>query len=140
MAAASARVLVLYQGWFHPAVDHLYRELPWWLSGRAAVVCVVFATVNALMEEVVFRGVLLDALTSQIGTAGALLAQAAGFGLGHAKGYPPGAIGAVMAGVFGLMVGLIRVRSAGLLGPWIAHVVGDVTIFWIVVLAWKGGA
>ena len=59
------------------------------------------------------------------------------FGLGHLNGYPPGWTGAVLSGVFGLALGVLRRYSGGLLAPVIAHVSADATI--ISILAWETG-
>ena len=90
---------------------------------------IVFSFLNALLEEIIFRGILLDALDSQIGLRWALLVQAVVFGTGHMLGgYPPGVVGAVLAAIYGLMLVMLRVHSRGLAAPYLAHVVADATI------------
>jgi CAAX protease family protein len=96
----------------------------------------IFALVNAGAEEAAFRGVLMDALTSAVGIAGAVVIQAIAFGLVHyPHGLPNGTWGAILSGVYGLMLGLLRLRAGGMLAPWIAHVAADLTIF-VLLLAW----
>ncbi|OAI45883.1 hypothetical protein AYO44_02490 [Planctomycetaceae bacterium SCGC AG-212-F19] len=92
-----------------------------------------FSLLNAVMEEVMYRGILLDALASQIPTIVAVAAQAMVFGAAHYQGYPPGALGAVLAGIYGLVLGLLRNWTRGLAAPVIAHVLADATIYGIVV-------
>lgn len=94
----------------------------------------LFATVNALLEEVVWRGVMQDALAAQLGLKGGLLAQAVVFGVIHAQGFPRGLIGILLASTYGLLLGMLRLRSGGIVAPIIAHVCADATIFAIVVV------
>jgi membrane protease YdiL (CAAX protease family) len=131
----STSALLLYDAVFRPDLAPLSRRLPLGLPLPVAVVRVLFAACNALLEEVIFRGVLLDALAAAVGGTGAVIAQAVAFGVGHAHGYPPGGLGMVLAAVYGLMLGALRQRAGGLAAPWAAHVCADATIFWIVVTA-----
>lgn len=54
------------------------------------------------------------------------------FGCGHLHGYPPGPLGAVLAGLYGLGLGWLRVFSGGLGWPVVARVVADATLFTLV--------
>jgi hypothetical protein len=92
-------------------------------------VCVLFSIFNAIFEEVVFRGILFDAFESQWGIWVAAVATALLFGYGHMHGYPPGPLGAVLAGIYGLCLAWLRVFSGGIGLPIIAHVAADATIF-----------
>jgi len=131
----SSAALLLYQWLFHPDLTELAAQLPirtgmpWLLAGA------VFAVGNAVMEEVIFRGVLQDALVSQVGQAAGVAIQAVVFGLGHARGYPPGEMGLVLAGLYGLILGMLREWSGGLGAAIVAHVFADATIYAIVVFA-----
>jgi uncharacterized protein len=115
------------------AFDHLPR---WALLPIGAT----FALVNAGAEEAAFRGILMDALMGAVGVAGAVVIQAVAFGLVHyPHGLPNGTWGAVLSGIYGLLLGLLRLRAGGMLAPWIAHVGADVTIF-VLLLIWLPGA
>jgi membrane protease YdiL (CAAX protease family) len=95
---------------------------------------VLFSMLNAAIEEGAYRGVIQNGLeaTLGVGTA-ALCLQAAAFGAVHMRsGFPRGWIGVGLASVYGLMMGVIRRRSDGMLGPWIAHVLTDVVIVSII--------
>ncbi len=109
----------------------LLPPLPAWALPVAAL---GFAGLNAAMEEAVFRGILLQALESALcGGVTPLVIQAVAFGLLHyVAGFPNGGWGLVLASGYGLLLGTLRRRSAGMLAPWIAHVGADVTIFAIV--------
>lgn len=94
-----------------------------------------YACLNALYEEVVWRGVVMQALESSTGSlTAALVLQSLAFGLWHFVGFPSGWIGVGLATLFAFMMGLLRVRTRGLLIPFVAHVAADVTIYLIVAL------
>jgi membrane protease YdiL (CAAX protease family) len=132
ISAVSAAALLLYDAVFRPDLEPLSRQLPLGLPLPVPVTGLLFAVVNALLEEVIFRGVLQDALAARVGTAGAVVLQAVAFGVGHAHGYPPGTVGIGLAMVYGILLGALRHRAGGLLAPWLAHVCADATIFGIV--------
>ena len=92
-----------------------------------------FALLNALVEEVLFRGAVLHHLGDLLGGWTAALVQALAFGMLHLNGYPYGPAGVALAAVYGLMLGAMRLRSGGLLAPWIAHVLTDLVIFVLIV-------
>ncbi|RJQ73862.1 CPBP family intramembrane metalloprotease [Pseudonocardiaceae bacterium YIM PH 21723] len=89
---------------------------------------VAFALVNAVLEEALYRGVLQSELTVTLGVVPAVLIQAVGHGLAHAHGYPSGWAGAVMAGSWAVVLGVLRHRTKGILAPYLAHVCADAAI------------
>ena len=95
-------------------------------------VCVLFSIFNATFEEIVFHGILFDAFESRWGVWAAAVATAMLFGYGHLHGYPPGPLGAVLAGIYGLCLAWLRVFSRGIGLSIIARIVADATIFTIV--------
>ncbi len=97
---------------------------------------VAFALANAAMEEAVFRGALFDALAMRIQPAGALVVTSALFGAAHVQGYPPGVVGAVLAGAFGAALAALRIWTGGLLLSWAVHVSADAAIAWFVLRGW----
>lgn len=133
LMALTALVLLAVQRLLQPDVRVQAAALPIDALGGAITAGIVFTTVNATLEEFVFRGVLFDALESQWGIRLALIATSLLFGVGHLRGYPPGMIGACLAAGFGLAVAWLRVRSGGLLLPVIAHIGADVTIYSILI-------
>lgn len=100
-------------------------------AGRSLwlLVAAGFSLLNAAVEEVIFRGVLQTALERVTGPIVAIVVQAVAFGVLHIVGAPTGVIGAVMAGEWGILLGLMRWRTHGLLAPYVAHVAADATIF-----------
>jgi membrane protease YdiL (CAAX protease family) len=53
------------------------------------------------------------------------------FGLWHYRGFPGGLIGVILVFVWGIFLGIIRLRTSGMLFPFLAHFYADVTIFGI---------
>jgi uncharacterized protein len=90
---------------------------------------VAFAICNALLEEILFRGIFYEALDAEYGLWWAIVIQGVIFGIVHAQGFPRGTLGVVMAGIYGVMLGWLRHFSRGLLWPFLAHIFADATIF-----------
>jgi membrane protease YdiL (CAAX protease family) len=90
----------------------------------------LFAIVNAFGEEVIYRGVLQEALMRVFKNMAIVLAlQASAFAAAHfAFGFPNGYVGYVMVFAWGLMLGYLRIRTAGMLAPYLAHVIADLII------------
>lgn len=106
-------------------------SMPLWILPFAGI---GFAVMNAAMEEIAFRGIIMEALENALGPGVAsLILQAILFGLVHyLSGFPCGVCGVLMASVYGVMLGWLRRLSRGLLVPWMAHVFADITIFAII--------
>jgi membrane protease YdiL (CAAX protease family) len=126
---ASATGLLVWLSCLRPDIgDLVERFVPDWPVPVLVLGGLAFSIVNAAVEELAYRGVLMDALEKTAGARLALLGQAAAFGVLHINGFPRGWVGIVLASVFGLLMGIVRRRSFGLLAPWIAHVCIDVVI------------
>jgi membrane protease YdiL (CAAX protease family) len=129
VVAISIAALAVYQWKAMPDVRATAAELPARVLGSMALAGAWFAAVNATLEELVFRGILYDAAESLWGSPAAMATTAAFFGGFHLFGYPPGPLGAVLAGMYGLLLGWLRHRTGGLALPIAAHVFADATIF-----------
>ena len=83
---------------------------------------------------------LFDFVASLWGSVVAVVVSAAFFGYGHMQGYPPGPAGAVLAGIFGLAIGWLRVVASGIGLPFLVHVAADMTVFILLVRSgvWSG--
>ena len=106
--------------------------MPLWLLPLAGI---SFALLNSMVEEAIFRGVMLQALDSAVGAGTiSLVIQAVFFGWLHYSevGCPKGLVGVAMASVYGFILGYLRYRSGGILAPWLAHFGTDVSVFIIV--------
>jgi len=132
MALTSA-ALVAFTAIAKPDLGSYHAALPFDRFGGVITGGVIFTVVNATLEELVFRGVLFDAIRSQWNVWVTLIATSVLFGLGHLHGYPPGLSGACLAVVFGFAVGVLRVWTDGLALPIVAHMGADATIYWILV-------
>jgi membrane protease YdiL (CAAX protease family) len=99
---------------------------------------VLFACANAAAEELFYRGIFMEALLGTVAVMPAVVLQAVSYGLQHTQGFPSGPLGVTLATVYGLVLGVIRLKANGLLAPWLAHVVADLTI--IALIAWYAAA
>jgi membrane protease YdiL (CAAX protease family) len=131
--AVTSLALVVCNAVARPDLGAYRAALPFERFGGAITAGVVFTVVNATLEELVFRGVLFDAVRSQWNVWVTLIATSVLFGLGHLHGYPPGLWGVCLAVVFGFAVGVLRVWTDGLALPIVAHMGADATIYWILV-------
>jgi membrane protease YdiL (CAAX protease family) len=130
----SALALVLWALW----TDYLgiastmlstFRQVPVWFMVLVGIPC--FALLNAFAEEVVYRGILQDALEKCFGEKQGLIlmAQASAFAAAHyVGGFPNGKTGYLMTFAYALMLGYLRDRSRGMLAPYLAHVAADYVI------------
>jgi uncharacterized protein len=136
LSIATAVVLVVFQNLARPDVADLAAELPLAAFGNLLFAGICFSVANATLEELVFRGVLWEFIAAEWNGGVALCATTILFGLAHLHGYPPGPLGAVLAGIFGLGLGLLRWWTGGLGLAIAVHVCADATIFGL--LSWTG--
>ncbi len=135
----SSAALVVWHQLAQPDLSDLKAQMPDWSPGLLVVAALGFAVVNAVIEELIWRGVFWQILDRAVGRAWLVIAlQAASFGLAHLHGFPRGWFGVAMAAVYGTMLGLIRHRSRGLGLPTITHVFADLTIFAILATLVRG--
>lgn len=133
--AGTSLALALFRAATPPDVAGYSAALPFESLGGVILAGIIFTLVNATLEELVFRGILFDALESQWGARFTLLATALLFSVGHLRGYPSGVAGAGLAAVFGLVTGGLRLWTGGLALPIVAHLGADATIYTILVRA-----
>ena len=131
LAITTVVALLGFQVLARPEVAGLAAGLPVAAFGSLLVAGVCFSTTNAVLEELIFRGVLWEATAAEWNRGVALGATTILFGLGHVHGYPPGPLGAVLAGVFGMALGLLRLWTGGLGLTILVHICADATIFTI---------
>lgn len=133
MAAAvlvsSAGLVVWFLLW-KPDLTQSLKSVPSWNPWLLVFEGIGFALLNAAMEEAIYRGVLMQALDEALGPGmPSVVLQAAAFGLLHIQGIPGGWVGVFMAMAYGLMLGVIRRRSRGIIAPFVTHVFADLAIF-----------
>ena len=129
-------VLLAFDIFLRPDVGPLAAKVPLALGGSVVLAGIVFAVANAVCEELVFRWLLWQALVEEWNAPTALVVTTGFFGLAHLQGYPPGPLGAVLAGVYGLSLGILRWWTGGLGLAIACHAAADATIF--VILANAG--
>ena len=94
--------------------------LAWWVP---------LVSLVAAVEELLFRGVLFDAVRGHSGDVVAVAVTAVIFAAIHVPLYGAGALPIdLCAGVF---LGCLRVATGGVTAPLVAHVVADVATGWI---------
>lgn len=101
------------------------QELPTW---QALLGVGAFALVNPVWEEALFRGVLLSELATIWRPRVALVLQALLFGAAHWTGFPSGPTGTFMAASWGFILGIMRLRTGGIIIPYLVHVTANATI------------
>jgi membrane protease YdiL (CAAX protease family) len=103
--------------------------VPEWRPGFLIIGAVAFAVVNAISEELVFRGIFWDGLEKiWKNPVFVISVQAVFFGLCHYRGFPSGVSGIFLSFGYGMILGFIRHKSKGLLAPVIAHFFADIVI------------
>jgi membrane protease YdiL (CAAX protease family) len=132
VVATSSAALVLWYLLLRPDImvwTRYFPQVPLW---QLLIGGLGFALVNAVVEEVVYRGILWEGLTGLSGRFSVvLILQGLLFGLAHLWGVPNGIVGAGLAFLYGLMLGTIRLWARGLLMAVVTHVFADVVIFLI---------
>jgi uncharacterized protein len=137
VSVGTSAVLITFHLLAHPDVSGFAVSLP--IAGPVALVLVgiCFSLLNAVLEELIFRGILWEVVAAEWNAAAALVVTAGVFGIFHLHGYPPGPLGVVLACLFGVALGLLRWWTGGLALAVACHVCADATIFGL--LAWSGG-
>ena len=125
----SAASLIAFDAIMRPNVEEYRTFLPVPAVGGMLAAGILFSLLNPVLEEVIFRGILFDAVRSQVGPIATILITAALFGIAHMHGYPPGVIGATLAFLYAIAIGGLRMLTGGLALPILAHVVADATIY-----------
>jgi len=136
LCMATSGVLIAFHVLVRPDVSNFAIRLP--LSGPVvlSLLGAVFSVVNAVLEELIFRGILWEVVAAEWNPRVALVVTAALFGVFHLHGYPPGIAGVVLASLYGVALGLLRWWTGGLGLAIACHICADATIFSL--LAWSG--
>ncbi len=136
ISVVSGLALIIWYAALKPDLSIQLRnmpEMPGWLFPIAGL---AFSAGNAFMEEFAFRGIVMQSTDSIFGAGFvSVLMQAWLFGAMHfLQGFPRGLLGVAMTAAYGVMLGMVRRRSRGMLAPWAAHVFADLVIFSILSL------
>ncbi|MET1004768.1 MAG: CPBP family intramembrane glutamic endopeptidase [Propionibacteriaceae bacterium] len=125
---AAGGALALWTVVVSPAAPPYLAQLQQYPVALAILGVIGFALVNPVWEEALFRGVILEDLTVLWGAGPAVVAQAVLFGAAHWAGFPSGWVGTLMAATWGLVLGILRLRSRGILVPYLVHVTANAVI------------
>lgn len=106
------------------------RELP---GAVLAAALVIFVVLNALTEEIAYRGFVFEAASVVFAPSIAVTAQAVAFGTLHIAGFPGGAVGVGLTFSYGLALGAVRHLTGGMRLPVLAHMAADATVALLVV-------
>jgi uncharacterized protein len=139
LSIATSVALVLFDKLMHPSLADLGAKLPLYKFDNLLAAGICFSLVNATLEELIFHGLLWEFVAAEWNGCVALVGTTVLFGLGHLHGYPPGPLGAVLAGVFGLAVGLLRWRTGGMGLAIAVHACADATIFGLILSSTNSG-
>lgn len=132
IALVSGTALVAWVELLRPDLSGFIAMLPHWPTVLLLLLGVGFSIVNAVLEELLWRGFLQSWLLSVVNPAVAIGVQAVSFGTFHFTGFPGGLVGIALATVYGLMLGGLAFRCRGLLAPCAVHILADSVIFAIV--------
>ncbi len=128
----SSAALVAWYLLMHPNIAVFTQFIPARPLSQLLLGGLGFALLNATVEEVIFRGIVWEGLAALIPSAWiVIILQAFFFGTAHFWGVPNGIVGACLAFIYGIMLGIIRMRAGGLLMVIITHIFADIVIFLI---------
>lgn len=116
-------------------LDSVVKTLPWLPAA------LLFAAMNSIYEEIVFRAAFLAPLVNVIGKSHALAIIILLFGLGHLTGsVPSGLPGVLLASFFAFIMGKAMLETRGIVWPWICHFAADAAVFIFLAIATTAGA
>lgn len=92
-------------------------------------IAILVAIMNGFNEEFTLRAAPLGELEPAIGKSDSLLVTTAYFGLGHYYGIPSGAIGVLLSGFLGWLLGKSMLETRGFSIAWLVHFITDIPIF-----------
>lgn len=126
---AAVAAVVCAVSWSFSIMTHhgrlLARDLAMVLRGIPAWGIPLVAASAGVAEEAVFRGALWTVLETSAGPAAAFLLTSVTFGAAHGLFSRRLVAWSVFALLSGLLLGLLRILTGGLLAPVVAHVLVD---------------
>ncbi len=125
----SSAALILWTSIIHPTTVNYKVEYPN-LNILIIILGIIgFSVLNGTLEEFVFRGIFFNGLDNIFNrTIITIFIQAVFFGLLHFEGFPGGALGIGLSTGYGLVLGILRNKSHGLVAPILVHIFTDITI------------
>lgn len=96
---------------------------------------IVFAILNSLYEEFLFRGCIITALEKSGHIYAVILVQACAFAMMHfTKGIPNGIPGLILTFIYGIFMGHLFIKSRSILPCIASHILCDLTVFILIIL------
>lgn len=131
VVAGSASALYGWRLLMKPDMSRYISQIPDIPTYLLPIAGIGFALLNGIMEEVAFRGIIMHGFDSALNNDGlSILLQALPFGLIHfAAGFPNGISGIFLTFIYGILMGIIRNLSKGMLAPIVTHFFADLAIF-----------
>ena len=87
-----------------------------------------FVAINAVAEEIAYRGFAYEAAINTLPPVAAIAVQGAAFGAVHIAGFPAGLLGVALATAYGVTLGALRYMTGGMRLPILVHIAADATI------------
>ena len=87
-----------------------------------------FVAINAVAEEIAYRGFAYEAAINTLPPVAAIAVQGAAFGAVHIAGFPAGLLGVALATAYGVSLGALRYMTGGMSLPILVHIAADATI------------
>lgn len=109
------------------------RGLSWSACARALPLALVFAVINSLGEELLFRVTLVEGLGNSWSQVSLALLAAVLFGVPHWLGVPGRLLGSILAAFMGYFLTLSILQTQGLAWAWGIHAAQDVVIMMILI-------
>ena len=131
--SVSSLALIVWNALTNPDLSEFRRQIPELNSFITYSIIPIVATINAVNEEILFRGVIWSSLEKRLTKVWLIiLIQSIYFGVCHFNGIPGGLPGIVLATIYGLALGYLKHQSKGLLYPIITHIFADSTIYLLI--------
>jgi membrane protease YdiL (CAAX protease family) len=95
------------------------------------LIALPFVTIlNAIVEEIIFRGIIQTEISYIFNNFMAIIFQAILFaGVHYSGGFPNGLLGYIMTFTYAIFLGVMRLKTKGILATIIIHTIADSTIF-----------
>jgi len=104
-------------------------EVDWSLLENGIFWILLFSFTNSFGEEIIYRVGVVSPLRGLLSPITIFTISAILFGIPHLAGMPGGIIGAMMAGLLGLVLAKSLYETNGLFWAWTIHFLQDVIIF-----------
>jgi uncharacterized protein len=109
-------------------------QVVWAILQNAILWVLLFSFINSFGEEMIYRMGVVSPLKGLLSPMTIYIISAVLFGIPHFVGMPSGLIGAIMAGILGLVLAKSLDETNGFFWAWFIHFIQDVIIIGALVL------